>query len=133
MEVKELRVGNWVLSSKKEFVQVHLGTLHTIGDENKSISSTDINHHPIPLTEDILLKSGGKEIQIFGGVGFDISREKNGSSILIFNSGSVFLRQEDKLNGIQCIALHEEDAAYPVHRFQNLYFALTGEELDIKF
>jgi hypothetical protein len=106
----ELRVGNWVLSPTQGEIQIENGWQIDEGEEVK----------PIPLTEEWLFKFGFK----FDG---HCSWWKNKLIELTIDTGedeySVFNDNGDyiTLKGIKY-----------VHSLQNLYFALTGEELTIK-
>jgi hypothetical protein len=83
--------------------------------------------NPIPLTEEWLLK-----------MGFDIS---NSSGYNIKNNGieiDIWFNDDGLINDIQ-ISSTNISGAYPnikhfqyVHQLQNLYFALTNEELTMK-
>ena len=113
MKVNELRVGNLVLDGK-EFI--------TIGaDEMLCACSGRCIFEPIPLTEEWLLKFGfecfadGQYEKIFENLDFNWDKE---------TGLYIFLRtQEDNI---------KPDHIKHVHQLQNLYFALTGEELTIK-
>ena len=122
VEANELRVGNWVAldlnhSDTSEF-QIELADLNLIAtDKNR-------NYNPIPLTDEWLVKFGF---------------EKNKNKVDIYELGR--LRIWIGSNG-RCLAyLIEEDTTFGhyipvpieyVHQLQNLYFAITGEELTIK-
>ena len=108
MKASELRIGNWY---------DHNGT-------TEQISAWVINEvweyervwcKPIPLTREWLLKFGLKYSYIdknrFFMLGVDIYIFN--ANTIIFNPSSTFL----------CVKLEY------VHQLQNLYFALTGEEL----
>ncbi len=110
MKANELRIGNWVSTNKIQKV-----TIETL----EFLSNDKFNHEnvtPIPLTEEWLLKFGLNEFvegfwQITIGVDkFCINKEGAGYKLSFMNYG---------------IIKH-------VHQLQNLYFALTGEELTIK-
>jgi hypothetical protein len=110
MKENELRIGNWVLSPTEGEIQIENGWQIDEGEEVK----------PIPLTEEWLFKFGFK----FDG---HCSWWKNKLIELTIDTGedeySVFNDNGDyiTLKGIKY-----------VHQLQNLYFALTGEELTIK-
>lgn len=113
MKSIELRIGNYIIQ----------GGLVTIVEQlEKSINDWDRTNHkrtidcqPIPLTKEWLLKFGfdnkfnkGKiNIILKGRLGY-----KNGRTY--FNSWAILEKQPDY-----------------VHELQNLYYALTGEELTI--
>ena len=75
--------------------------------------------NPIPLTEDLILKCGFKQ---------DVRLERilrhEYISLMHFGTWSLFNEQED----MSFLDLPLEH----LHQLQNLYFAITGEELDVK-
>ena len=112
LEAKDLRIGNLVYIGKEvnelelvDFVDMY---------ENNTIKHFD----PIPLTEEWLLNLGFEECRkskqgvlkqyLKSKIKFDIS-----------NSGNVYLS-------------HKNSPIFHAHQLQNLYYALTGEELTIK-
>jgi len=73
---------------------------------------------PIPLTEEWLLKFGF---------------EKNDNNQFILMEGSVDILFNKDLNGWTCDGINFSiNMTEHVHQLQNLYFALTGEELKLK-
>ena len=112
IEAKDLRIGNYLEHPYSNgYCQVN-----TIDNEHLNIGEgnviEDINDFkPIPLTEEWLIKFGFKELK--RNVWF-IS-DKDGFQIILENSifRLKYLRKHIKY----------------VHQLQNLYFALTGEEL----
>ena len=107
----ELRIGNFILNSngKIEVVEtLRYGLINSydIGDE-ETCGEDCYNH--IPLTEEWLNK--------FGFTGWDL-----GYYTLLMDRGVFFILTEDGMTIIS------RNVKY-VHQLQNLYFALTGEEL----
>jgi hypothetical protein len=73
---------------------------------------------PIPLTEEWLLRFGF---------------EKNDNNQFILMEGSVDILFNKDLNGWTCDGINFSiNMTEHVHQLQNLYFALTGEELKLK-
>lgn len=103
----ELRIGNWI--DTKEFHIPALKGNHKY--EGKWYKYTFM-FDPIPLTEEWLLKFG-----------FSIKGFKGGYQICTSSLGGWILD-----NGFSCVGIEFEY----VHQLQNLYFALTNEELKIK-
>ena len=123
MKATELRIGNLVQG----------GTITEIGKDYFKYfdgyatwnSITQVENLPIPLTEEWLVKFGFKEYIDFGrhtgiwdlrplqGFSYDLSDNK----VMIMNKGNS-----------QSHWLHDNKIEH-VHSLQNLYFALTGEEL----
>jgi hypothetical protein len=104
MEENELRIGNWVLSPTQGEIQIENGWQIDEGEEVK----------PIPLTEEWLIKFG-----------FEYSDLNGDSGLWKIPPFQIY----GKYN--QFIYDYRLDVNY-VHQLQNLYFALTGEELTIK-
>lgn len=130
MEAKELRIGNAVI--KEHFDQgvkngetIHCVTSHDIEslDVHGYIEHGDEVLKPIPLTEEILLKAGFKEDDGF----FYMNEVVGFNTFCLIRDGDMFELYHDA-TVISCCSY-----IYYVHQLQNLYFALTGEELDIKF
>jgi hypothetical protein len=142
IKVNELRIGNWVKLGDINGKVKSIYSSHFQVDDERSVSlgnSLQINFKPIPLTEEILLKCGFEKVITKGDfdAGFDdevtygleYKREFYLSycddfSVGIFSSKKA---SNDEL-GI-CIPI--ESARY-LHQLQNLFFTLTGEELEIK-
>jgi hypothetical protein len=105
MKTKELRIGNYLLHDGYFIKSYGLdGFLNII----KNID----NYEPIPLTEEWLLKFG------FEQVGFNYYL--NGFKIF-FDSDSYFYELRDE-------GMMDKHLEY-LHQLQNLYFALTNQEL----
>jgi len=73
---------------------------------------------PIPLTEEWLLKCGFERVEnnwkVLDNIVFKLSWERLAGLVLVLENESIFLAHINYL-----------------HQLQNLYFALTGEELQI--
>ena len=104
MEENELRIGNWVLSPTQGEIQIENGWQIDEGEEVK----------PIPLTEEWLERFG-----------FEYSDLNGDSGLWKIPPFQIY----GKYN--QFLYDYRLDVNY-VHQLQNLYFALTGEELTIK-
>jgi len=108
IESKELRIGN--LTDTGIVVEI-LEDKFYVHDGESSLSSVWDVIKPIPLTEEWLVKFG-----------------------LLNNSRLQFLNKHDSngkyYKGLDAFAYKLE--VKHVHQLQNLYFALTGEELKIK-
>lgn len=113
MTAQELRIDNWVYNSyTKQNTQVHpmmIPQLHRLEKEKGSLK--DCNIEPIPLTEEILLKVS------------TISKQEGYP--YKFLKGYLKMR-----NGVFFYKYYGIEVELPyLHQLQNLYFALTGEEL----
>jgi hypothetical protein len=138
MKVEELRIGNLVVVENKEYRPKDSGIptrVTEIGRSSKgAVIGVEVNNddfgqfihfihfiNPIPLTEEWLLKFGFIKVE----------REAGGFKYGICIGGVHYLECHDLSdNGFLCnkcmISMDH------VHQLQNLYFALTGEELQIK-
>ena len=103
--INELRIGNWVASVMEGY---HTDTRQvTIDDlKNMTIDDIGIGYLPIPLTPEILEKVR------FAGTIFPAQLSISDSGKYYWGNINVELKY--------------------LHQLQNLYFALTGEELEIK-
>lgn len=131
MDIKELRIGNFITGlyedeEKKAFCKVNglseipeaLGDGWSIMVESEENIEWFDDFQPIPLDEEWLLK--------FGFEWNDEYKEYhlNGVQVVFYKSGWIDLM----LEGIE----HFEMKVDYVHSLQNLYFALTGKELELK-
>lgn len=122
MDATELRIGNYLERYGKIVKIVEIGIKHK-NDTNYYLRCEGDNSgywidqfKPIPLTEEILLKCGFKYL----GNGF---YESSFSNISIFSLSGI------KINiGFKGVIIGE---IKHLHQLQNLYFALTNQELDI--
>jgi hypothetical protein len=114
MKAEELRIGNLVSSIgiiyKVTSIDIH-GNIK--GVEGSTSFNLDKTANSIPLTEEWILKFGFDDLGTYGyGRGnFHICLHENEFYFPI-NNRKVFIKY--------------------VHQLQNLYFALTGEDLEIK-
>tara|TARA_R110000772_G_scaffold217404_5_gene327837 strand:+ start:849 stop:1472 length:624 start_codon:yes stop_codon:yes gene_type:complete len=105
MKIEDLRIGNYIKSENwsrigLDWFMIYKSDLHIMTEEGRDLSV----YKPIPLTDDWAVKFGYKDL-VYMAAGF------NNSSKL-------------------AIEITPEDLFYmDVHEAQNLYFALTGEEL----
>jgi hypothetical protein len=130
MKANELRINNWV-----EIKQIKKGVYTTI---QPSSFTVDINIHykPILLTEEWLLKFGFEKI-IYGseetGYGTDYHLKCNNDVFMCYaDDFSVGLFESEKAMKTDLGVLPTMKNINTVHGLQNLYFALTGEELQIE-
>ena len=113
MKATELRIGNYIMFHNDEI-------LTTWEDIRFMITSRHQNkyHKPIPLTEQWLLKFG-----------FEKDFANDG-----FKFNNLILDSEERLHIIDRsrYGIIISRCVKHVHQLQNLYFALTGKELEIK-
>ena len=120
MNTNELRIGNWVSEKVLGCRQVvTVDPLYFGINTGQGIYSIEHNNlEPIPLTEEWLLRFGF---------------EKNDNNQFILMEGSVDILFNKDLNGWTCDGINFSiNMTEHVHQLQNLYFALTGEELKLK-
>lgn len=102
----ELRIGNWVIWNEDE-------TFMQIGPT--SFLLPDERFNPIPLTPEILEQCGIQNNKI---------PLRNGNWLVIPELKWVDIQKDENLTlRVRCEFLHQ---------LQNLYFALTGTELEVK-
>jgi hypothetical protein len=126
MKAEELRIGNLVLipynkSNKQEgFFEA---TISQIGDFGAYIGPED--YEPILLTEEWLLKFGFYETSNQDFIGGLYTQDKPDKFFINKETMSYcFFDYEGSIDDIIQIKY--------VHQLQNLYFALTGEELQLQ-
>ena len=121
MNAKELRIGNWVrikdVPTTNEWQVESIGSLQQVGGQLWSIEELE----PIPLTEEWLERFGFRlPAHSWIGDKFHLSEYGKGSK---HPNGGIWVVAMNKNNAIIT------EIKY-VHTLQNLYFALTGEELN---
>ena len=132
IESKELRIGNLIYNPVQKInLVVDGGLIATESMREKAVKDYK-GFEPIPLTEEWLDKFGFEEYSkhINGDFELCIKSDKPSHHIVvrIYRGGfSVFNHSECDFTQIQFI-----NRVKHVHQLQNLYFALTGEELKIK-
>lgn len=135
----ELRIGNWIASGEKFNDTSTIGKVLEIGNEERDFEQIYCeclesfewffkdNYCGIPLTEELLLKCGF---------------EKKDKEWYLFPSPEIqiIVLNDDKYNGVMFYTRTIHTDYTPiyctkhinnVHQLQNLYFALTGQELEI--
>lgn len=113
MEAKELRMGNWVDAEYSHWIKVSILDL-------VNIESNPESFYPIPLTPKILEKCGWVE-------------NKEMMFTFILPNGYFTCIPQPSANAF--IIKYKNDHIAKIkylHQLQNLYFALTGEELEVK-
>lgn len=124
MKSTELRIKNWVLH--KDVIQF----VESINDTDSGMAVCCLSEHdngcqdlkPIPLTEEWLVRFGfelldgslSRKVFEKGYLKFKVISHEYGIDFYFGNGGAYYIKPRF------------------VHNLQNLYFALTGEELTIK-
>jgi hypothetical protein len=119
MEAQELRIGNYVNGDLGKYYKFELSDFYDWwGDHNSHIFGDHI--HPIPLTEEWLLKFGFEFIEgePIGDMSFNDNWTLGKFKINVWGNGWLFYWDDKWDNKLQY-----------VHQLQNLYFTLTGKEL----
>ena len=127
IKANETRIGNFVEFENSIF------KIHTISEVYPTLDTPEFgicvidwnNIQPIPLTEEWLLKFGFNKIQ-----GDKIFFEKD----VFGNTPIKFEKKNIPFSGEQmclCISNFFTSRIKYVHQLQNIYFALTGDELTI--
>ena len=120
MKGKELRIGNWVILHENKF-QV-----------NTSAINSAHRLEPIPITEEWLDRFGFEKLNHQSKTWYQTKTYKgdyNFDIAIRLGSGSYVCGEYVSLNhGLRTIKLGK----MKVHQLQNLYFALTGQELTFK-
>lgn len=126
MKANELRIGNLVYFKHCDYeYNIPRKINYTlkpnlVGLEKVSVNRIEYNNiEPIPLTEEWLLKFGfNKDLDN------DLFLNINSNSFLVWQNNNIELLDYEN-NKCICFCKY-------VHTLQNLYFALTSEELTIK-
>lgn len=123
MKAQELRINNYINAVlTNETYTVDIWALRTIEEGNFQNSyNTDVKvFEPIPLTEEWLLKFGFITTQWDNFNSYRLVIGDNDYAIVIYSNGKC------EVGDIIITKINY------VHQLQNLYFALTGEELTFK-
>lgn len=118
MEANELRIGNWVnVGYNKQF---DLDDFENYFGEWKAFSNDAIE--PIPLTPEILEKAGFEDVKY----AWKLEVKDSGFIVMHNNDKASFVTGDYDELGFQL----KYEIKY-LHQLQNIYFALTGKELEI--
>lgn len=130
IEAKELRSGNYVLGNPLSIPRLGIysnGVTKITSHGISEIEFGNINYDPLPITEEILIKAGFTIVKTTTAYGYDCNKycEEVKYTLRGAWNGENWFAYEILNNGTH------KKIEY-VHQLQNLYFALTGEELKIK-
>lgn len=117
VDVRELRIGNWIWSDD-------VNMPYQLNDFGMVVVKRSFeNRSPIPLTPDILVKCGFEIVEFkVHEYRLDIHR----SWIMVVKNG------EFNLHDAQDEFYSNYIPIKSLHQLQNLYYSLTGKELEIK-
>ena len=117
MNAQELRIGNYIHGWFNTNEGIEQKAFPISGKVIQEIEEWGVHDYsPIPLTEDWLIRASGKKDQLAPYIDFgyfELTKADN---------DWYFVEKE----GVRLCAIKY------VHQLQNLYFALTGKELEIK-
>jgi hypothetical protein len=116
MNANELRIGNYLQRMDGSWLQV---TAEDILSISKWKASDALLPKPIPLTEEWLLKFG-----------FVQRKEDWAKAFFNLNNEEIILKEGESPKWIRDNEGYVLEIPY-VHQLQNLYFALTGQELQL--
>lgn len=121
MRAEELRIGNYVYYNDKviSITPNAINELYYIGDTHSESLVDRRCYEPIELTEEILLKCGF---------------EKHSTNPFWFRKKQICI---SLVGSIELISwdmqvFKIDSKAENIHKLQNLYYALTGEELNVQ-
>jgi hypothetical protein len=128
MKATEVRVGNWVYNKNRSFIKVS-----SISNDSGVMCIAHIPEYdcyPIPLSTDIVKKCG------FGEVGMYENVYHKDNIRIHFDKNCK--RENEETNSVLFIIYSDDDSTFSkevssLHELQNLYFALTGKELECLF
>lgn len=128
IKASELRIGNWVYGFKTTW-SIEASDFRRVDYDNN-----EVPYNPIPIAEEWLLKMGFVADKYNGSQGNTSSYMKK-THDFIGCYKHINLIGEDGLFYFQCNTKGVYTSGVKIkyiHQLQNLYFALTGEELEIK-
>ena len=111
MKANELRIGNYYVDIDNKLSSISGYELHQFTIKENTDNLGVMEYQPIPLTEEWLLKFG-----------FD-------RNILNANHNDIIYYSENNIAIKGILGMVKPSQCIYVHQLQNLYFALTGEEL----
>lgn len=131
IKANELRIGNWLEwrnpnNENIEPIKIEVADIVTIENKNRGHY-----YSPIPLTPEILEKAGFKKQYTESNIGITVEETRNmqqygGTRTYFIGWSNSKIHVSPEMNCCGSTKLHS------VHQLQNLYFALTGEELNIQ-
>lgn len=120
IDLKELRIGNYIFSNSSKLPYWEISS-----EDFSFMNGHEVHYHPVELTEEWLIKLGFKNTydQYF--------EHENMPFFELLDSG----RGEGYNNGWRMFNNSGNSIIFAiksVHQLQNLYYALTGDELCVK-
>ena len=124
MKATELRLGNWVINPFKAIIPIEEIHKSSLVCKNTAYSFTHCK--TIQLTEEILLKCGGYK----QNYGLEINDTTQLDFVITNDAVYPFITQNGEFSGQLPSQVNLERIQH-LHELQNLFFALTGTELEI--
>ena len=123
MKIQELRIGNWFIGYNGKPFQWSLGHFGLLTLKKNRLEIDDIIKSPIPLIEEML-----SEFTMKWGTD---PQEPN--ALMVFKNGEFeILKFEDEGHFFYSNGRGFHADIIYLHQLQNLYFDLTGEELEVE-
>lgn len=135
LKINQLRIGNWVKPNNSSGIESNEGTVFSINNHLVSVSPNR-NPYDIHLIDPINLTNDW-----FSKFGFDVIDDQYFSKHTRCGIGGLGITMKDHLPMVLVVDERQYDGIYRqvigkqikyVHELQNLYFALTGEELEVR-
>lgn len=121
MKSSKLRIGN--ITSMGIVYLIEDDIFRVKNNEGDTFKNTWADIQPIPLTEEWLLKFGFNKRAVLSSVLYDMKNPRF----------SIYLNPPiDKSNKWNILGIEKNINIQYVHQLQNIYFALTSEELILK-
>ncbi|AQW96674.1 hypothetical protein BBD31_01625 [Elizabethkingia anophelis] len=124
MEAKELRIGNYLHDRNGNLCKVIELRQDGIYAPAIGKATTGLPNKPIELTEEWFLKLGFES----NNVSYKINNDKFVFELYFYDAWNLNYVEKVKFGNDSV----ELSGYWKIHELQNLYFALTGEELTIK-
>ena len=129
IDAKELRIGNWVKDANSLLPLIITAKIIAKSDDKK------LNILPVKLTPELLIDCGfQKKESIEKGLLWVVYVDKKETVFYDFDKECLYLIYEysyNIINELHFRGLRLTSLQY-IHQLQNLYFAITGVELEIK-
>lgn len=127
MKASELRIGNFTFWAGKHR-QIEEILKDSVYYPNVYVGAPVEDIEPIPLTPKILEKAGFYRLN-YGWIVDNGAKNEHGDTIHGDDTFGIFDHSFGKCDDLR----YGKVKITHLHQLQNLYFALTGEELEIKF
>lgn len=145
IRTEDLRLGNWVIDGYGNYGQVK-----NIAADAVSVNSVnywrggthDLLIKPIPLSEEILLKSGFEKVatyNIMGSLFIDLGRRRQLSVACVGTPNELVTLYEidsedkQKINDLVILRNYDYDGKTYLHDLQNIIHSIAKTELQINF